>query len=166
MNEHARPAPYSRMHLILGLALLILSVGAIVGSPNFGLVSIIVGASGLVILFGAISAAAVDLYLGTQCPVCGNWTMARQVIQSFHDRYYRCTSCHARCKRGFLRGWEDASGPEYEIYYARKRPENPWTAAPHVDDEDLTYSKTHVNLLVNKKRRNPNAPDQHVNRPN
>jgi predicted RNA-binding Zn-ribbon protein involved in translation (DUF1610 family) len=127
--------------------------------------SITAGFLGTAFIFVVGCMAAVDFFLGIRCPRCGKWTMGRTSIASFRDRFFRCSTCGVRARRGLLRGWEDASAREFDHYYARKRPENPWTAPPGVEDEDLVYSKTHVNLLLNKKRRNPDAPDQWTARP-
>lgn len=124
-----------------------------------------VGAVGVLFLIGVVCLATVDFIMGIRCPSCGKWAMGRTSIASFRDRFFRCGACGIRAHRGLLSGWEDASAREFDRYYARKRPENPWTAPPGVEDEDLVYSKTHVNLLLNKKRRNPNAPDQWTDRP-
>ncbi len=128
-------------------------------------VSITFGFLGIVFLIVVGTMAAVDFLLGIRCPRCGKWTMGRTSIASFRDRFFRCATCGVRARRGLFRGWEDASSAEFDRFYARKRPENPWTAPPGVEDEDLVYSKTHVNLLLNKKRRNPDAPDQWTARP-
>jgi hypothetical protein len=128
-------------------------------------VSITAGFLGAAFLSMVVIMAAVDFLLGIRCPNCCKWTMGRTSITSFRDRFFRCTTCGVRARRGFFRGWEDASGREFDRYYSHKRPENPWTAPPGVEDEDLVYSKTHVNLLLNKKRRNPDAPDQWTGKP-
>jgi len=146
-----------------GIAAISLAI-AVLTSPGAGRsASIIAGFLGLGLVVVALFVAVVDLVLGVRCPHCGAWSMCRTSVHSFRDRFYRCTSCRARCRRGFLRGWDDASGTEFDPIYARKRAENPWTAPPSLDDEeDLIFSKTHVNLLRNKQRRNPNPPDQTI----
>jgi hypothetical protein len=126
--------------------------------------SITAGVVGAIFLIGVASMASVDFVLGIRCPACGKWTMGRTAMASFRDRFFRCATCGLRARRGLFSGWADASAPEFDRYYSRKRPENPWTAPPGVEDEDLVYSKTHVNLLLNKKRRNPNPPDQWTGR--
>ncbi len=160
-------APYGRermtiaklMTIVACMALLI----AVLANPGaLRTVSIIAGLIGGLCVVLAVMIAVFDLCIGVRCPNCGAWAMARVSVTSFRDRYFQCTACQARCRRGFLRGWGDASGSEFDHIYGRKRPENPWTAAPRLEDEDLIDSKTHVNLLINKKRRNPNPPDQYI----
>jgi hypothetical protein len=103
------------------------------------------------------------LVLARRCPQCGKWTMGRSTLISFsYYRYARCSTCGIRARRNWygIGGWEDANAREYDYFYDKKRPENPWTQPPGMEDEDLIYSKTHVHLLLNKKHRNPNPPDQ------
>jgi len=158
-------AKVNSRHITIGqfmVAIAIVSlVVAVLANPGAAQsVSIVAGFLGATFLAVALFVAILDLSMGVRCPHCGEWAMSRVAVSSFRDRFYRCTSCQARCRRGFLRGWDDASDPEFDPVYTRKRPENPWTALPGVEDEDLVYSKTHVNLLLNKQRRNPNPPDQ------
>ena len=56
--------------------------------------------------------------------------------------------------------WEDASGPEYDANYRKKADDDPWTAPPGLEDEDLIYSKTHVNLVRNKRHRQAREPQR------
>lgn len=128
-------------------------------------VSVVGGFLGVTFLAVVCCMATADFVLGIRCPRCGQWAMGRTSITSFRDRFFRCRACGLRARRGVFSGWEDASAREFDPIYARKRPENPWTAPPGVEDEDLVYSKTHVNLLLSKKRRNPDAPDQWTGRP-
>jgi predicted RNA-binding Zn-ribbon protein involved in translation (DUF1610 family) len=115
----------------------------------------------VVIRFSAlVSFLTLETFLGVPCPACGARPMARTAIANFSDRYYRCGSCRFRGRRDTFRGWNDAGAAEFDEFFERKRPENPWTQPPGMEDEDLIYSKTHVNLLLNKKRRNPDPPDQ------
>lgn len=146
--------------LMMASAVVSLAISVFVNPGTARTVSVLAGFVGAAFIAVALFIAIVDLGLGVRCPHCGEWTMSRVSLSSFRDRFYRCTACQARCRRGFLRGWDDASGPEFDPIYTRKRPENPWTALPGVEDEDLVYSKTHVHLLLNKQRRNPNPPDQ------
>ncbi len=100
-----------------------------------------------------------DGSIGVGCPNCGEPTMERRAVSSFGSRFYRCTSCGVRCQRGPFGSWEDASGPEYEHRYRKKPQEDPWTAPPGLEDEDLIYSKTHVNLVRSKRQRRPDNPN-------
>jgi hypothetical protein len=162
-------APEDRRRYTLGqmLAAIILVgvVAAYLTNPEASSsIRILLGLAAVVLLttlWG--SAAPLNQILARRCPSCGGWTMGRVAIHSFGDRFYRCGKCGIRARR-VAYAWEDASAPEFDKYYARKRPENPWTAPPGMEDEDLVYSKTHVNLLLSKKRRNPNPPDQWAGR--
>ncbi len=145
---------------MVAIALLGVAIALVANPGATRTVSILLGLVGIAFLLVVAAVATIDLGLGIRCPSCGGWTMGRTSVTSFRDRYFRCSRCGIRCRRGLLRGWEDASGREFDPAFARKAAENPWTAPPGVDDDDLVYSKTHVNLLVNKKRRNPNPPDQ------
>ena len=146
--------------LMLTIAAISLMIAVLANPGAVASATVIAGFLGVGVVVIALFVAAFDACMGVRCPHCGAWAMGRTSIASFRDRFYRCSSCQARCRRGFLRGWDDASGPEFDRIYSRKRPENPWTAPPGLEDEDLIFSKTHVNLLLNKKRRNPDPPDQ------
>lgn len=145
---------------MVAIGLLAVAIALVVNPGVARPAAIAVGGLGVIFLGVVSVVAAADFVLGIRCPLCGGWSMGRTSVASFRDRYFRCSTCGARCRRGLFRGWEDASASEFDAYYTRKRPENPWTAPPGLEDEDLIYSKTHLNLLVNKKRRNPDPPDQ------
>ncbi len=162
-------ARYEREQITIGHWMVTIAVAglliAILANPGAARgVSVAFGFAGVIFLLAVGCMATVDFVLGIRCPHCGKWAMGRTSITSFRDRFFRCAACGLRARRGLFRGWEDASAPEFDRFYARQRPENPWTAPPGMEDEDLVYSKTHVNLLLNKKRRNPNAPDQWTGR--
>jgi hypothetical protein len=72
--------------------------------------------------------------------------------------------CGVRCRRSLLGGyglffWRDASGPEFDALYEKPPGEDPWNAPPGLEDEDYLYSKTHLNLVRNKRRRRPENPN-------
>lgn len=157
-SEDDRRITIGRAMVAIAVAGLLIALVANPGASRGA--SMVVGFMGATFVAVVACTAVVDYILGIRCPACGCWSMGRTSIASFRDRFFRCASCGLRARRGLFRGWEDASAPEFDRFYGRKRPENPWTAPPGVEDEDLIYSKTHVNLLVNKKRRNPNPPDQ------
>jgi hypothetical protein len=96
---------------------------------------------------------------GRDCPNCGSRGMERRSVMSFGGRFHACRECGARYRRGLVGFWEDASGPEYDAHFARPAASDPWNAPPSLEDEDLIYSKTHVNLVHAKRRRNPNNPN-------
>jgi predicted RNA-binding Zn-ribbon protein involved in translation (DUF1610 family) len=150
--------------IMVSIACIALAIALLVNAGAARTASIIIGLLGIGFLAVVSLVAVIDVGMGIRCPNCGGWTMGRTSVASFRDRFFRCSKCGIRCRRGMLSGWEDASAPEFDRFYTRKRPENPWTAPPGLEDEDLIYSKTHVNLLLNKKRRNPNAPDQETGR--
>ena len=85
--------------------------------------------------------------------------MERRAVSSFGARFYLCTRCGVRCMRGVFGGWEDASGPEFDEKFLKKGEGDPWSAPPGLEDEDLIYSKTHVNLVRNKRLRRPDNPN-------
>lgn len=98
--------------------------------------------------------------IGLACPHCGRAGMERRAVSSFGFRYYRCTSCGVRCRKMSLFGvWQDASGPEHEEIYRKKPGDDPWSAPPGLEDEDLIGSKTHVNLVRSKRIRRPDNPN-------
>jgi hypothetical protein len=101
-----------------------------------------------------------DNSIGVRCPYCGgSRSMERRAVSSFGSRFYLCNGCGVRCKRGAFGTWEDASGPEYDEKYRKKADGDPWSAPPGLEDEDLIYSKTHVNLVRNKRLRRPDNPN-------
>ena len=97
--------------------------------------------------------------LGQRCPHCQAASLERRAVSSFGRRFYLCPACGVRCMRGTFGFWEDASGPEHEERYRRRPDDDPWTAPPGLEDEDLIYSKTHGNLVRNKRRRSPENPN-------
>lgn len=99
-----------------------------------------------------------DGAIGVRCPHCTS-PLERRAVASFGSRFYLCPTCGVRCKRGAFGTWEDASGPEYDAKYRKKPGEDPWTAPPGLEDEDLIYSKTHGNLVRNKRLRRPENPN-------
>ncbi len=106
----------------------------------------------------------VDLVAGHRCPTCDKRGLERRAVLSFGERFYLCPSCGTRCRRNLigLFGmfiWSDASGPEYDLLYQKPPEEDPWNAPPGLEDEDYVYSKTHVNLVRNKRQRHPENPN-------
>jgi hypothetical protein len=141
---------------IMGLIVVVaLVIGAIRDTELARAISIIGGFVGFVFLVIALCVMIIDMLIGVRCPHCGAWTMARTSVISFRDRYFQCGTCRVRCRRGVLLNWQDASDRQFDRFFTRDRPENPWTAPPGVADEEenLIYSKTHGNLLRNKQRR-------------
>jgi DNA-directed RNA polymerase subunit RPC12/RpoP len=156
------PVRFTIGWIMVGIAILAVVIAGLLNSEvlKWAAVTVLIG---MVVAFRIsqfLGFLALEPFLGIRCPACGSRPMARTAIASFADRYYRCGSCSFRGFRDSWREWHDAGAAEYDEFYTRKRPENPWTQPPGLEDEDLIYSKTHVNLLLNKKRRNPNPPDQ------
>ncbi|WP_435009050.1 hypothetical protein P12x_000300 [Tundrisphaera lichenicola] len=145
------------MGLIAGLAV----VWALVTTPDTGR---FIGAVLLpltLMILGPILVIQhiLDGSTGVRCPYCSAPSLERRSLSSFGSRFYLCPSCGVRCKRGALGTWQDASGPEHEERYRKKPNDDPWSAPPGLEDEDLTYSKTHGNLVRNKRLRRPENPN-------
>jgi len=108
----------------------------------------------------------VELIYGHKCPCCGARSLERRALISFGERFFLCTSCGVRCRRSLLGFynmffWRDASGPEFDHLYEKPREEDPWNAPPGLEDEDEQgiFSKTHLNLVRNKRLRTPENPN-------
>ena len=149
---------------VMGLVAGVAVVCALLVSAPFGRVMRVIGfvalpmaalvAIGLVVLQHLANPA-----LGVGCPYCGRATLERRSVRSFGHRFYRCSHCGVRCMRVILGGWKDASGPEHDPRYQAKAEADPWSAAPGLEDEDLIASKTHHNLIQNKRNRQPQNPN-------
>ena len=122
------------------------------------LVGIVAVAMGILLPLHRIQ-MMVEAGLGVGCPSCGRRGMERRAMASFGDRYFLCPTCGARKKRGLLGIWSDASGADFDDLYAKKKVEDPWSAPPGLEDDDVAYSKTHLNLVRNKRRRRPDDPN-------
>jgi len=145
------------MGLIAGFAVL-WAVLSVPGATRF-IMTILLPMAVVVIAPLVVANHLVDSSLGVGCPGCGKPTLERRAVASFGARYFRCASCGVRCKRPAFGTWEDASGPEHDDKFRRKPDEDPWTAPPGLEDENLIYSKTHVNLVRSKRRRRPEDPN-------
>lgn len=150
------------MVVVAGIAV-VLGIGLTPGfAPILGVVvipSIIVGAGAY--LGGR---RLVELAYGHRCPGCHRLRMERKAVVSFGERFFLCPHCGLRCRRSLLGlygmfFWRDASGPEYDALYQKPREDDPWNAPPDLADEDFLYSKTHLNLVRNKRRRHPEDPN-------
>jgi hypothetical protein len=142
--------------LVLGIAL---TPGV---APVLGTVLI---PSTILIICGFLAArSAIDLVMGYCCPTCNRRGLERRAVRSFGDRFYLCPACGTRCKRRVIGSfgmffWSDASGPEYDDLYRKPPEEDPWNAPPGLEDEEFIYSKTHLNLVRNKRNRHPENPN-------
>jgi hypothetical protein len=103
---------------------------------------------------------------GIPCPGCGKPVLERRSLLSFGERFYFCPDCGVRCRRSFLLGifgiasWEDASDPEFDDEYEKPKAEDPWNSPPGLEDEEESFtSKTHANLIRNKRLRSPENPN-------
>ncbi len=145
----------------MGLIAVIAFVWAILTAPGAArfLVTTLLPITLLIVGPLVLAHHIVDNSLGLGCPNCRRPTLERRALASFGPRFYRCASCGVRLRRVAFGTWEDASGPIHDAKFARKAGEDPWTAPPGLEDEDLIYSKTHVNLVRNKRRRQPENPN-------
>jgi hypothetical protein len=105
-----------------------------------------------------------ELAYGHRCPRCHKLGMERKALLSFGERFFSCPSCGLRCRRKLFGGygeyvWKDASDPEFDALYQKAPSDDPWNAPPGLEDEDYMYSKTHLNLVRNKRRRTPDNPN-------
>ncbi len=139
---------------------------AIAMTPGFAPILGIVVIPSTIVGVGAylLGRRLIELFYGHRCPGCRVRSMERRAVMSFGERFFLCTNCGLRCRRSLLglQGmffWRDASGPEYDALYQKSRDEDPWNAPPGLEDEDMIYSKTHLNLVRNKRRRTPENPN-------
>ncbi len=157
-----RPRPRLTIGQVMGLIAGFAATWALVAQPGAARFVVWVLLPLALLIVGPILVMQhlVDGSLGLRCPHCGGETMERRAVSSFGSRYYLCSSCGVRCRRGSLFGvWEDASGPEYDEKYRKKPGDDPWSAPPGLEDEDLIYSKTHGHLVRNKRLRRPDDPN-------
>ncbi len=108
----------------------------------------------------------VELMFGIPCPGCHRRGLERRSILSFGDRYFLCPNCGVRCRQSLIGAilglylWTDASGGEYAVYYQKPETLDPWNAPPGLEDEyESATSKTHANLVRNKRLRKPDNPN-------
>lgn len=152
------------MAIVAGVAL-VLGIAMTPGfAPILGIIVIpsVIVAVGTYLLWNRL----IEIFYGHRCPGCGDRNLERRAVQSFGERFFLCKTCGLRCRRsliGFqgLFFWRDASGPEFDAIYQRHRDEDPWDAPPGVEDEDEAgiLSKTHMNLVRNKRLRRPDNPN-------
>jgi hypothetical protein len=152
------------MVIVAGVSLVL----AIALTPGFApILGIVVIPSTIVGVGGYLGIRRlVELFYGHRCPGCGVRNMERRAVMSFGERFFLCKSCGVRCRRSLLgfsgMFWlRDASGPEYDVLYEKAQVEDPWNAPPGLEDEDEygIYSKTHLDLVRNKRRRTPDNPN-------
>jgi hypothetical protein len=143
---------------ILGIAL----------TPGFAPILGVVVIPSVIVAVGAYlgSRRLVELFYGHRCPGCGLRTMERRAVMSFGERFFLCRTCGVRCSRNLVGSsgvysWKDASGPEYDGHYDKVKEEDPWSGPPGLEDEDEAgiFSKTHLNLVREKRRRSPENPN-------
>lgn len=112
----------------------------------------------------------ITLMLGARCPRCGSSKIARREVQTFGDRFYECSACHARLARTAVGPWREATDDEVAAVFAPP-PEapDPWSApAPDPDPfaapaapagPEPELSPTHAALLRQKRARSPHSPN-------
>jgi hypothetical protein len=151
--------------IIVAVVALVLAIAMTPGfAPILGIVVIPSTFAGVGIYLGWCR--LIELFYGHRCPNCHVRSLERRALMSFGERFFLCTSCGVRCRRSLLglNGlffWKDASGPEYDPIYQKSREDDPWDAPPGLEDEDEAglFSKTHMNLVRNKRRRTPENPN-------
>jgi predicted RNA-binding Zn-ribbon protein involved in translation (DUF1610 family) len=150
--------------LVIGLIALVLGWLLRPDSTTVGLSAAIIGVA--FIVFGVVVILRiVELIVGVTCPGCGEKRLERRFITSFGERFYLCPDCGVRCRRSLfgLLGpffWNDAAGPEFDAHYQKPKAEDPWNAPPGLEDDDeIVISKTHANLVKNKRLRRPDNPN-------
>jgi hypothetical protein len=88
---------------------------------------------------------------GKQCPSCDGGPVVRVALVSFGDQYFRCESCGQRMKRfGLGRRW-DASGPDDDHHFHKRREVSTWSDAAIEPTPDVPATRT-VGLLLREKR--------------
>jgi hypothetical protein len=144
--------------LVMGIAL----------TPGFApILGVVVIPSVIVGVFAYLAGRRlVELAYGYACPGCGERALERRGLVSFGERFFLCTHCGVRCQRSLLGiqgmfNWRDASAPEFAAMYEKPREQDPWNAPPDLEDGDEVglFSKTHMNLVRNKRRRTPENPN-------
>ena len=157
-----RPQPHFTIGQVMGLIAALAVLWALVATPGSArfLLWILLPMALLIVGPIVVIHHVIENSIGVRCPYCGGGqSMERRAVSSFGSRFYRCNACGVRCKCGAFGTWEDASGPEYDEKYRKKADGDPWSAPPGLEDEDLIYSKTHVNLVRNKRLRRPDNPN-------
>jgi hypothetical protein len=161
-GPHSRFTIANGMLVVAGIALTL----GVVMTP--GLAPVLGGfvILGTIVIVASLMAVrrVLELAYGHICPLCGRRGLERRAVLSFGERFFSCPNCGVRCRRSLLGGygvyhWRDASGPEYDALYQKPAGEDPWNAPPGLEDEDMIFSKTHLNLLRNKRRRTPDNPN-------
>jgi hypothetical protein len=142
--------------LVLGIAL----------TPGFAPILGVVVIPATIVGIGAylLARRVMELVYGHRCPSCGRFRLERRAVVSFGERFFLCPHCGLRCRRSLVGVygmffWRDASGPEYDALFQKPPDEDPWNAPPDLADEEFIYSKTHLNLVRNKRRRRPENPN-------
>ena len=166
-----KPTGPRSQYTIASTMIIVAAVGLVLGivmTPGFAPILGIVVIPSTIVAVGFYLAARrlVELFYGHRCPGCGERSLERRGLVSFGERFFLCTHCGIRCRRGLLGGrgmflWRDASGLEYDAFYRKPHEEDPWNAPPGLEDEDEQgyFSKTHLNLVRNKRRRTPENPN-------
>jgi hypothetical protein len=161
-GPHSRFTIANVMLIIAGVALTM----AVVLTP--GLAPVLLGFAILttLALIGGLLATRriLELVYGHSCPRCKKRGLERRAVLSFGERFFSCPACGQRCRRSLLGAyglyaWSDASGPEFDSLFHKPQSDDPWNAPPGLEDEDMIYSKTHLNLVLNKRRRTPDNPN-------
>jgi hypothetical protein len=141
-------------------------VMAIVLTPGFAPILGVVVLPSTILGVGAYLSGRwlIERFYGHRCPGCGVRSLERRALISFGERFFLCSTCGVRCRRKLLGFygmflWKDASSPEYDVLYQKPLDEDPWNAPPGLEDEDFIYSKTHLNLVRNKRNRHPENPN-------
>jgi hypothetical protein len=140
---------------------------AMITIPGFGsvLIAYVILAFLLVVSIFLTVRRVMELVYGLDCPACGQRGLERRSILSFGERFFSCPACGIRCRRGLYSAfgfflWKDASSPQYDTHYQRPVEEDPWNAPPGLEDEEESVtSKTHANLVRNKRLRTPENPN-------
>lgn len=159
-----RPRPQATIgNSMVAVAALLLGVVLTPGVGR-GLATVLIPTTIFVVAAFLAVRRAVDLVSGFRCPTCRRRGLERRAVQSFGDRFYLCPGCGTRCKRKSIGtfgmfAWSDASGPEFDDLYRKPPEEDPWNVPPDLADEEFIYSKTHVNLVRNKRGRHPENPN-------
>jgi hypothetical protein len=163
-----RPAPRFTIGqgLILVAAIALILYAAIYPSVFSFAVSYLTLGAILVLSVLLVIRRIVERNYGISCPGCSKPALERRGFQSFGERFYLCPDCGVRCRRSFLLGifgidsWEDASTPEFDDYYEKPKAEDPWNSPPGLEDDEESFtSKTHANLVRNKRLRRPENPN-------
>jgi hypothetical protein len=163
-NRSAKRFRIANVMLVIAAVAVVLGMMLWPGSESVLFASLLF-ALGMILFWVAVILRIIELIFGVPCPGCGGRKLERRNVEAFGERFFLCPDCGVRCRRNIFGMfgpffWKDASAPEFDVHYQKPVVEDPWNAPPGLEDEDETVtSKTHANLVRNKRLRRPENPN-------